>query len=60
MPAAMLAGRLASLLVLALCASALGIHLPAWNYAAAGLITGLPGIVIQLVLIPLILKRVNI
>ncbi|WP_293718539.1 ECF transporter S component [uncultured Phascolarctobacterium sp.] len=60
LPAAMLAGRLASLFVLALCASALGIHLPAWSYATAGLITGLPGIVIQLILIPLILKRVNI
>ena len=53
---AMLAGRLASLFLLAFGAEALGIRIPVWSYVAGGLITGLPGIVIQLVLIPAIMK----
>lgn len=56
----MLAGRLTSLLLLALGAEALGIHIPAWNYAVTGLITGLPGIIIQLALIPAIMKRISV
>ncbi len=57
---AMLAGRLVSLLLLALAAEALGVRIPAWSYAVGGFITGLPGIVIQLVLIPAIMKRISV
>ena len=56
---AMLAGRLATVLVLFCGAAALGIHLPPLAYVAASVSHGALGIAIQLVLIPLLVKKLQ-
>ena len=56
---AMVAGRLGAAFVLLLFSDMLGIHLPPLTYVAATFMTGIAGVVIQIVFIPILVRRLE-
>jgi hypothetical protein len=57
--AALIAGRLALGLAAALLGPQLGLRVPALTYLQAAVLTGLPGIIVQLALVPAIVTRIR-
>ncbi|MEN6564685.1 MAG: ECF transporter S component [Veillonellales bacterium] len=53
---AMLAGRTAAGAAVYLATLFLGFHVPVWAYLSGGILQGIPGIVVQLFLIPILVK----
>lgn len=56
---AMIAGRLGAAFVLMLFSDMLGIHLHPLTYVAATFMTGIAGVIFQLVFIPILVKRLE-